>query len=219
MPSIKSVFIDYLDANNLWINKSNGVSKCILITDLIAHDERFKNGNGGGWCRSDGPLKDYVIDRKKDNGTRITSIQLQGIRPNVVQRKIQSVISKAITSKRCAVLDIGTNIECDHKNGRYNSNAMLNTSGQVITDFQPLSKAVNMAKRTHCKNCKDTHKRFDARRLGYPVGWLYGGNENYNNTCIGCYWYDPQGFNQAMADTTSPDYIQPLLQSPPKNKP
>jgi type II restriction enzyme len=68
---------------------------------------------------------------------------------------------------------------------------------QQPSDFQPLSKAVNGAKRTHCNRCKDTGFRFDAKLLGYSESFLQG--DQKSKTCVGCYWYDPHKFNQVIS--------------------
>ena len=64
----------------------------------------------------------------------------------------------------------------------------------MLDDFQPLSKAANNAKRQHCKRCRETGRRFDAKRLGYRVS-QFKGNGVYNGMCVGCYWHDPKRFN------------------------
>ena len=61
-----------------------------------------------------------------------------------------------------------------------------------------LSKAANNAKRQHCKECRATDKRFDAKLLGYSVGQVKG-NGVYEGSCAGCYWYDPFVFNQEVS--------------------
>ena len=68
---------------------------------------------------------------------------------------------------------------------------------QNISDFQPLSKAVNDAKRQHCKECIQTGKRYDAKRLGYKESFIVG-DEN-SSSCPGCYWYDPVKFNEIIS--------------------
>lgn len=67
----------------------------------------------------------------------------------------------------------------------------------TIDDFQPLSKAANNAKRQHCKNCRDTNLRFDAKKLGYRVSQVKG-NGKYRGSCVGCYWHDPKFFNREV---------------------
>ena len=99
---------------------------------------------------------------------------------------------------RCVVLDT-SNPECDHKDGRLDDPRLSDVKRQTISDFQPLSHAANAAKRQHCKSCRETGKRFDARKLGYKMAQIKG-DEDYNGTCVGCYWYDPKKFNE-MAST------------------
>ena len=53
------------------------------------------------------------------------------------------------------------------------------------------------AKRVHCKECKDTHKRFDARRLRFKEGWIYGDADT--SECKGCYWHDTKLFRQIIS--------------------
>lgn len=184
-----------------------GHSRWVSIAELIAKDPRFALGNGGSWCRDDGPLKDYRIERDKTNingktGRSITRVRLTGMKEDSKERAIRPDIKRAIRAKRCVVLDVGSQIECDHKNGRYSSNRMLDPNKQKESDFQPLSKAANVAKRTHCKNCEKTDSRYDARRLGYVIGWLGDGTDSYRRWgCTGCYWHDPEIFNQVASGT------------------
>ena len=76
----------------------------------------------------------------------------------------------------------------------------MNIKTQKLEDFQPLSKAANDAKRQFCKECRRTNKRFDAKKLGYPISF-YAGNENHMGNeegCIGCFWYDPLEFRKHL---------------------
>ena len=108
-------------------------------------------------------------------------------------------IREALRGRRCVVL--GTSKpEIDHKNGWKNDVRVMTPATQRLEDFQPLSKAANDAKRQFCKECRKTGKRFDARRLGYPVGWYAGGEAHVGDTdgCIGCFWYDPIEFRRHL---------------------
>ena len=69
---------------------------------------------------------------------------------------------------------------------------------QKLEDFQPLSSAANKAKRQHCKVCRETKKRFDARVLGFSKR-AWAGNGLYEGTCVGCYWHDIKKFNQEIS--------------------
>lgn len=195
LPSMRETFLALAAPDEL------GHSRWVSIEELIAKDQRFALGNGGSWCRDDGPLKAYRIERDKTKpngkqGRGITRIRLTGLKEDAKERAIRPDIKKAIRSRRCVVLDVGSQIECDHKNGRYDSNRMLDPDKQKESDFQPLSKAVNVAKRTHCNICEKTGNRYDARRLGYLIGWLGEGTSSYLRWgCTGCYWHDPGLFN------------------------
>lgn len=179
---------------------SDGFTRKVPVTEFKDKYLILRFGNGADWARSDGALgKKFNIARFKEGaGNAITHVQLQGFNksPNI-DRRIKNKIRVKIQSKRCSVLAISKDIEVDHKDGRYDDNLVSNLSTQSIDQFQPLSKAVNYAKRQHCKICKSTGQRFDARQLGYPVSQVKG-NGKYRGTCIGCYWYDPKSFNKAM---------------------
>lgn len=175
----------------------DGYSKEVYIKDLIEINEGFALGNGGSWCRSDGPLgRKFNIKRMKESN-RIIAVKLDGFNRDPKGRNINSAIKREIVSRRCAILDVGTNIECDHKNGKYNKREMEDIKNQQLDDFQPLSKSANTAKRQHCKECQESGIRYDARRLGYSVPYLKGDADSKN--CEGCYWYDPVAFNRTIS--------------------
>lgn len=158
----------------------------------------FQTQNGGDWNRSDGQLKDFIIHREKIKNKTI-GIRLDGFKDTSLERRINPRIYKFIRKQRCRVVDVGGEfIECDHKDGRYNSETYSNIELQKEDDFQPLHRNVNLSKRTHCKNCEETGQRYDATRLGYSTGWV-AGNQNFKGTCLGCYWYDPRYFNQIIS--------------------
>lgn len=189
--SLKDLFIEIAQPDD------QGYSKEIPISDLITIDPRFATNNGGHWCRSDGPLgRQYHIIRTKEKG-KIVSVKLDGYNRQPTIKKINPKISVQIKSQKCVILQIGTNIECDHKNAKYNEREMEDISEQKLQDFQPLSKAANDAKRQHCKVCRETGHRFDAKILGYSQSYIKGASTSYN--CEGCYWYDPFDFNRQIS--------------------
>ncbi len=174
-----------------------GYSRRIELSDLVAVDPRFATGNGGHWCRSDGALgRQYHIVRFKEKG-RIVAVKLDGFNRSPAAKKISSAISRKIKKRKCVVLQISTNIECDHKNAKYDQRELEDVTQQRLEDFQPLSKAANDAKRQHCKLCRETGIRFDARRLGYSQPYVKGSASSPN--CEGCYWYDPYDFNRQIS--------------------
>ena len=180
--------------------KEEGFSINITMEELEKYHHSFHTTNGGDWCRSDQSYlgKKYNIIREK-NGSKIYSIKTDGYNKNKrINQNIRNDILKTIQSKRCVILDISTNIECDHKDGMKDDWRLNNKDAQKLEDFQPLSKAANDAKRQHCKKCIETGKRYDAKKLGYKESYLYG-TEN-SKTCQGCYWYDPKKFNQKISE-------------------
>ncbi len=175
-------------------------SREIPITELKNIHPGFESTNGCQWARSDGSYlgKKYIIKRPKKGG-KVFAIQLDGPNRNSIKRfrGIRKDIRDEISKQRCVVLDVSSNIEVDHKNGKYDELSNILLEDQKISDFQPLSKAANDAKRQHCKDCIQSGKRYDARKLGYKEGWVVG-DEN-TSPCIGCYWYDPKRFNELIS--------------------
>lgn len=169
----------------------DGYSDIIYIKDLIKINPKFALGNGGSWCRSDGTLGNMFIIKKIKDKNKIIGIQLMGINENPVNKKIPLELRKLIQCERCAVLGIKSNIEADHKSGRYDKDDL------TINDLQPLSKGANTAKRAHCKKCKESGQRFDAKILGYSVSCIKG--DLNSNFCEGCYWYDIKEFNKTIS--------------------
>ena len=177
-------------------------SEEITINELTENiHPSFKTSNGNQWARSDTSYlgKKYVVERPKRGG-RTFAVRLDG--PNYSLKKNRSIkkeIRSVIENKRCVILDVGSNIEVDHKNGKYNNPDRILAEDQRIENFQALSKAANNAKKMHCKVCRESGNRYDARNLGYKEGWIRG-DEN-TPTCPGCYWYDPEYFNQQMTES------------------
>ena len=186
---------------------NEGKTRLWLYTELEAlyPGVVFHTQNGGDWNRSDGALKGFKVHIEKVNRKGV-GIRLDGFKDTTIEKRIKTDILKTIKSQRCRVVDVGgENIECDHKDGRYTAETYSKVENQKVDDFQPLLRNVNLSKRTHCKICEETKKRYDAKRLGYSAGWI-DGDENYLGTCYGCYWYDPRNFNNVI----SKSFIKPL---------
>lgn len=190
----------YADVSYDIDDPTTGFSREISIDELKNIHPGFESTNGCQWARSDSSYlgKKYIIKRPKKGG-RVSAIQLDGLNINSVSkyRGIRSDIIDKITQQNCRVLDTHSQIECDHKDGRYSTLSNINLENQKINDFQPLSKAANDAKRQHCKGCIQTGKRYDAKKLGYKEGFIVG-DEN-TPVCAGCYWHDPRRFNQMIS--------------------
>lgn len=163
----------------------NGWNDFISMERLLEISPDFKTTNGCDWARSETSWlgRQFIIYREKTKG-RISGVQLQGFNVKKENHYIPSSVRNEIF--RCAVLDIGTNIEIDHKSGRYEKEKYEKS------DFQGLNKTVNDAKRQHCKECKETGIRFDAKRLGSNISYVLG--DEKTTSCEGCYWNDPQFF-------------------------
>lgn len=180
--------------------KEEGFSPIIPMEELEKYHHSFHTTNGGDWCRSNQSYlgKKYNIERKRRGG-RIFSIKTDGYNKQTkINQTIRTDIMKNIQAKRCAILDISTNIECDHKDGMKDDWRLNDKNNQKLEDFQPLSKTANDAKRQHCKKCIETGKRYDAKKLGYKESYILG--TETSKTCVGCYWYDPKKFNEKISE-------------------
>lgn len=170
----------------------DGFSRRVLVSEFTGKYSKLTFGNGADWARDDGGLaKRYNILRVKEKG-RVVAVELHGFNKHPINKDIPSEIASQVRKKRCAVLGIGR-VEVDHKDGRRD-----NPSSTRVEDFQPLSKAANNAKRQHCKTCRETDNRFDARILGFCVAQWKGG-ETYRGSCVGCFWHDPRRFNHEIS--------------------
>ena len=186
---------------------SEGFSRSVSVEEFVGRYARLLFGNGGDWVRKDGPLAGRYNIRIHKTGNAISAVELQGYTKVNIKKPMPTRIRRQFKGKRCAVLDIGR-IEIDHKDGRLDDPRLSDPDRLEPNDFQALSKPANNAKRAHCKRCRETDKRYDARRLGFPVA-QYKGNGIYNGTCIGCYWHDPRRFIEAVCHKL-------LHQPPPK---
>lgn len=196
--TLADLFLAYVSVVG-WEDEEKGISPLIEMTDLCQINSWFKSTNGCQWARSDNSQlgKVYTIERQLKGGS-VSAIKLTGFNDSDKRnRSIRKDIVDAISKQRCVVLDVGVQIEVDHKNGRYDEERVANKETQQLDDFQPLHKSVNDAKRHHCKECIENHKRYNAQRLGYKEGWISG--DETDTICKGCYWYDPKIFNQTIS--------------------
>jgi len=187
----------------------NGISRWVNTSEFAGRYSTLELLNGLSWGRKSSALaRTYNLETDKSitTGNKIDRIRLNGFNTCHTATHTQSIrsdIKREIAQKRCVVL--GTNRSCDHKtevdhkDGRKDDSRVMNTATQTLEDFQPLSKPANDAKRQFCKECKDTNIRYDAKLLGYPISFTRG-NANYSESlgCIGCFWYDPIAFRQAL---------------------
>lgn len=181
---------------------NEGKSDIIFIADLVSSfGKQFESNNGCQWARKGSSLdKKYILVRYNAKSlnilnvpwNRIVAIQTLGFRESIENHSIPPIVRDSLKGKSCSVLGVSTNdLEIDHKNGKYNQEQ------HEVEDFQVLSKAVNDAKREHCKKCNKTGQRFKASTLGYFVDFIKG--EATSQYCEGCYWYDPHCFNKVVS--------------------
>lgn len=183
---------------------SEGKSRWVSVEEFVGEYKDLTFGNGASWARKESALaKKYVVefDKSVTTGNSIDRIRLNGFNDDEFSQHIRSDIKKAIKSQRCVILGT-SNPEVDHKNGMKNEGRVMRNEDQQLSDFQPLSKAANDAKRQFCKECKRTKIRYDAKKLGYPMSY-YEGEARHNNeedACIGCYWYDTLEFKRHLQE-------------------
>ncbi len=181
-----------------------GCSRWVSVDEFVGKYQGLQLLNGAGWSRDDGSFgKKYLIERNRSitPGNKVDEIRTVGFNNGKYSQHIRPDIKREICSKRCVILGT-SNPECDHKNGRKNEDRVMKNQEQKISDFQPLSKAANDAKRQFCKSCKKTGKRFDAKQLGYPISFYKGGktHNGEENGCEGCFCYDPLEFRRHLEE-------------------
>ena len=180
----------------------NGVSRWVSTSEFVGEYAELKFGNGASWARKESTFaKRYVVefDKSITPGNGIDRVRLNGFNDGDFSQHIRVDIKREISGRRCVVLGT-SNPEVDHKNGMKNEGRVMRNEAQCLSDFQPLSKAANDAKRQYCKECRRTGIRYDAKKLGYPISYYAGGAEHHGeeNACIGCYWYDPLEFKRHL---------------------
>ena len=180
----------------------NGCSRWVDTSEFVGEYAELKFGNGASWARRESTLaKSYIVefDKSITPGNGIDRVRLNGFNNGDFSQHIRADIKRTIRAQRCVVLGT-SNPEVDHKNGMKNESRVMRNEDQQLSDFQPLSKAANDAKRQYCKDCRRTGIRFDAKILGYPISY-YAGVATHNfeeDACIGCYWYDPLEFKKHL---------------------
>ena len=181
----------------------NGISRWVLKSEFVGEYADLMFQNGASWCRAESSLaKKYIIefDKSLTPGNSVDAIRLNGFNNTYMgTQAIRADIKNYYKQQRCVVL--GTSKpEVDHKNGWKNNIEVMTMASQKFSDFQPLSKAANDAKRQFCKVCEKTGERFDAKKLGYPMSFYKGGNKHdgSQNGCEGCFLHDPIEFRKHL---------------------
>ena len=170
----------------------NGFSRWVSKNELVGKYSTLYPTNGNHWMRNRG-IAHLNLEKTEIDG--VINWRFNGfVEQMVSNRPIKKEIREEVSKRRCAHTGFnGTKnnpIVVDHKNGRYNDERVLNVGTQNEDDFQSLTNQANLYKREICNNqCMSSGKRFDAKNLGYGVSFI-DGDENYEGTCVGCYWYD-----------------------------
>jgi hypothetical protein len=208
MMTKKELFLELAKPNK------QGIGRWVSVSEFVDKYKKLQLGNGGSWCRANSSLaKEYIVefDKKTTSGNAIDRIRLFGFNnKKIFNQNIRKDIKNFYKTQNCVMLGINgssenTRIEIDHKNGRKNNHELSNIAEQKLTDFQPLSKAANDAKRQICKRCKETNKRWSAKNIkGNPYDF-YDGDENYSPElgCKGCYQYDPVEYRKTSVKKIS----------------
>lgn len=175
----------------------NGISRIISKLEFIDEYSKLNFTNGCQWMRGLKGKYTYITEGRGKSWT----IRLTGVDDDTGNRSIRSDIKDIIKKQICVHTGFkGTSqnpIEVDHKDGRYTNKKVLSIETQTLNDFQPLCRQANLKKRSDCNKCKDTNLKFDAKELGYEKSTLDGKIE-YNETCNGCYWFDPLFFKKNL---------------------
>lgn len=184
---------------------SEGISRWVYCEEFTGrYDILYTGGNGLGWGRKGSTLdKKYYIEKKRKGDVKngkIEAIKLNGFKEeDIFSQSIRKDIIDYHKDSPCAMSGLTIDIEIDHKNGRKDDEKVMKLENQEIGDFQPLNRNINLLKRQKCRRCKETGKRFDARELGFNIGWTVG-KEEYEEEigCNGCFWFDPIDFRRSL---------------------
>lgn len=187
---------------------ASGVSRWVSKSEFTGKYSPLMFQNGADWCRKESTIARYYnveFDKSVTPGNGVDRIRLNGYKKpedGIGSQAIRSDIKQYYKQQRCVILGT-SNPEVDHKNGWKNDSSVMNVATQQKADFQPLSKAANDAKRQFCKECRSTGKRFDAKRLGYPMSYCKGCaiHDGTPSGCEGCFWYDPIEFRKHLKPT------------------
>ena len=114
-------------------------------------------------------------------------------------RNIRQKMREAGIPIQCPYTGQTNNLDDDHREGRPQGHGFSDQTNPH--NYQPLHPIANALKREACQICQRTNKRFDARTIHYPVGFIEG-NEDFEIDgpgCRGCFWYDIKGFREALS--------------------
>jgi hypothetical protein len=151
-----------------------------------------------------------------NKGVGIIGIYVYSKRTNTQKRPIHKIIHKEITSHPCVICGTSTDIICDHKNDLYNDIRVLDSTTQVLSDFQPLCNHCNLQKRQICKEEEKNQKIYSAKNIQrykqyrFEFPWEKKAFDKMDVYCKNdTYWFDPVEFENKIYCYLS--YIIPVL--------
>lgn len=159
--------------------------------------ERLDDGDGNTSFWKDGQTSGT------QGSGRVLAIQLCGYLPPCdrkasVPKGMKEKLIAAGVPAVCAVSGTSSNLEVDHKQGRPEEGIGW-AFGPDPDLYQFLSKANNNVKKSACRRCIETGKRFDATMLGFPRHWTEGeATYDADQGCRGCYWFDVRAFHASF---------------------
>lgn len=188
-----------------------GVSQEIFFENLPAELQELQSKNGGTWFRASSAIHNFFeveILRKSESATSLAiGFRLNGFSEQyrTINNYIPSKVREDHKDKPCVISGkVHSIMEIDHKIGYKEGQQKDDPRLKDSAYFQPMSKTINDAKREHCKSCKISNCRFDARQLGFSFPVTKGSTKleatpdkkfsHTENPCDGCYWYDPKKF-------------------------
>lgn len=173
----------------------SGISPWWDIAELEKITGISLRGNGSPYFQKDrGVGLKYIIEKDMLGTNKLQKVRTVGaVHTTNRQVPVPKEIKAFYTGKACVFCGTYSQIEIDHKDGTREP-----CEYPCIVDFQPVCGHCNKVKRERCKECRVSGKRFDARLLGFVVGWVRGRTQFSPSTirCVGCYWHDPNEFRK-----------------------
>lgn len=123
------------------------------------------------------------------------------------KRNAPQFVRDELSKKPCVFsLSTGSKLQFDHKFGREDQRQYPKPADVSTQDFQPATRGRNIWKKGQCQKCRNSNKRFDARRFGFSAGWTEGGEKfvGAKEGCRGCYLFDPQAFCAEISKAFKP---------------
>jgi hypothetical protein len=193
------------DSKVLEVFKPNdaGWSEWVKIEEI--RSSGLKWGDNGNTRRGKPPWgkisEEYVWEFKRLNENKtgqVLAVRMAGkdIESTIVRPSIRADLEKELKNiKHCNISRLpASNLEIDHRCGYKNHPKYAHVSSlkqQSMSDFQVITRELNLKKREICKSCIQTKVRYKHPDKEFPVG-----NEILDNinVCDGCYLAYPEQY-------------------------